>query len=88
MFKQQSKSDIRKKYKEHGGEETNLRVANAIKVSAEIEYSKSSFFGWVYMLDRAQAKLTGSALTTNTQKTIDADLLTKEEASSAPSGPK
>ncbi len=84
------KSEIRKKYKERGGDELNHRVANSIKVSAEIEYNKSSFFGWgsVYMIDRTQAKFTGRAMTTNTQKILDAARLEDDDRVATQSGPK
>ena len=75
--KEDPTKDIRKKYKEFGGPETNQRVAGAIKVSAEIEYNNSYTLGWggVYMVDRFQSMLTGRAMTTNTEKVLDAQQL-------------
>lgn len=77
--------ELRRKYKEFGGAEKNKQVANSIAVSAAIEYEGSSTLGWggVYMLDRFQSMITGRAITTNTQKTLDAEELSKE----APRGP-
>jgi hypothetical protein len=79
--KQKSKDDktraIRRHYREFGGTENNKKLAQSINISADIEYNQCRFFGWggLYMFDRMQAKLTGRALTSNTQKILDASEL-------------
>ena len=84
---EQQQKEIKKKYKEYrDGQEVNAQVANAIKVSADLEYKNSYTFGWggVYMVDRFQSMLTGHAITTNTQKLLDAEVLKQKDTAPAP----
>lgn len=76
---QQQKDEIRKKYKSVSGQ-PNQVVANALKLAAEVEYQKSgSLWCAFYSVDRAQAQFTGLAMTNNTQKILDSDVLTQEK---------
>ncbi len=83
---EKQQKEIRKKYREHGGKEVNPKLADSIQISAELEYRTSSVLGWgsVYMVDRFQSMLTGRAMTTNTQKVLDAEVLKQQENSLKP----
>lgn len=76
LAKQQD--EIRRKRKALG-DKPNAAVAQALQITAERDY-KSSGYLWCgfYKLDQFQAALTGVALTENTQKTLDAEVLSKD----------
>lgn len=82
---EKQQKEIRKKYKEHGGKEVNPKLADSIQISAELEYRTSPvWWGGVCMADRFQSMLTGRAMTTNTQKVLDAEVLKQQENSLKP----
>lgn len=76
------KKAVRDKYHVHAAAsevaDVDLRASRALKVSAEVEYAKTfGFWGGFYKVDRALAGFTGVALTKNTQKLLDAEVLSR-----------
>ena len=51
---------------------SDKQVSDSINLSADVEYNKSYTLGWggLMMFDRLQSKLTGLAITNNTQKKL------------------
>lgn len=70
-----TQDEIRKRRKALG-DTPNAGVAQALRINAAMEYNASSYLGsFFYKLDQYQASVTGLAVTDNTQKTLDADVL-------------